>query len=85
MRRMMMLAAALVMLAGPALAQKPGERLRSYDAQGRRTGTIERGSDGTLRSYDARGRRTGTAERGSVGAWRTYDAQGRRTGTIERR
>jgi YD repeat-containing protein len=84
MGRILTVAAALMVLAGPALAQKPGERLRTYDALGRLTGTAERGGGGTIRTFDAQGRREGTIEcRGN--ACTRYDAQGRRTGRIERR
>jgi YD repeat-containing protein len=81
-RRMMLMAAALALLAGPAAAQTGSKR--HYDAQGRLTGTTERGSSGTRQHYDAQGRREGTTEcRGTT--CRHYDARGRFTGRTDRR
>lgn len=87
------LAAVLIMAFGPAaLAQRssdrfdlsPNERQVQRDAQGRRTGTVEREASGRLVERDAQGRRTGTIERGTGRQLIQRDALGRRTGTIDR-
>ena len=55
------------------------------DAQGRRTGTVERGPGQIYIQRDAQGNRIGTVESGPDGQYIVRDSQGRRTGTVERR
>lgn len=59
--------------------------LNLRDAQGRRTGTVERGPGQTYIQRDSQGRRVGTVEPGPKGQYIVRDAQGRRTGTVEPR
>lgn len=74
--RIMVLAAALIAVASPALAQ---QQHRFYDPQGRYEGRSQQGPNGIVRQYDAQGRYVGQA-RPAPGGYRTYDAQGRVTG-----
>ena len=73
-------AAALLLIAAPAMAQT--SYFRAPD--GRDAGRMERGSDGSTRFYDARGRAAGRAEPGGPGVLRLYDRDGRNAGTVER-
>ncbi len=74
-------AAALLLIAAPAMAQT--SYFRAPD--GRDAGRMERGSDGSTRFYDARGRAAGRAEPGGPGVLRLYDGRGRHAGEVVQR
>ena len=76
----------LVAIISAALLSTTAAAQTSYfrGPDGRDSGRVERGSDGTQRFYDSTGRNAGHAEPGSDGTTRLYDRDGRNAGTIER-